>query len=158
MSSLRGGDIVRDFVFEEEYVDIPIGAIDIDQDLISDLVQDTTNQDNVREPPIQEVIPEEQTLPPQEPMPLRRSTRERRSAVPNDYIVFLQEHEVDIGVIEDDLINFRQAMESSNSQKWIDAMNEEIKSMNDNDVWDLVPLPKGVKPIGCKWIFKTKRD
>ena len=37
-------------------------------------------------------------------------------------------------------------------------MNEEIKSMKDNDVWDLIPLPKGVKPIGCKWIFKTKRD
>ena len=37
-------------------------------------------------------------------------------------------------------------------------MNEEIKSMKDNDVWDLVPLPKGMKPIGCKWIFKTKRD
>ena len=40
----------------------------------------------------------------------------------------------------------------------IDAMNEEIKSMKDNDVCDLVPLPEGVKPIGCKWIFKTKRD
>ena len=37
-------------------------------------------------------------------------------------------------------------------------MNEEIKSMKDNDVWDLVPLLEGVKPIGCKWIFKTKRD
>ena len=37
-------------------------------------------------------------------------------------------------------------------------MNEEIKSMKDNDVWNLVPLPKGEKPIGCKWIFKTKRD
>ena len=30
--------------------------------------------------------------------------------------------------------------------------------MKDNDVWDLVELPKGAKPIGCKWIFKTKRD
>ena len=29
---------------------------------------------------------------------------------------------------------------------------------DDNDVWDLVELPKGAKPIGCKWIFKTKRD
>ena len=37
-------------------------------------------------------------------------------------------------------------------------MNEEIKSMKDNDFWDLVPLPEGVKPIGCKWIFKTNRD
>nr|KYP31158.1 Retrovirus-related Pol polyprotein from transposon TNT 1-94 [Cajanus cajan] len=49
-------------------------------------------------------------------------------------------------------------MHSSNSQKWIDAMKDEMKSMQDNDVWDLVELPKGVKPIGCKWIFKTKRD
>ena len=32
-----------------------------------------------------------------------------------DYIVFLQEHGVDIGMIEDDPINFYQAMQSSNS-------------------------------------------
>jgi len=28
----------------------------------------------------------------------------------------------------------------------------------DNGIWNLVELPKGVKPIGCKWIFKTKKD
>ena len=78
--------------------------------------------------------------------------------MPDDYIVFLQEYEFDIGAVEDDPINFCQALESSKSQEWIDAMNEEIKSMKDNDVWDLVPLPESVKPIGCKWIFKTKRD
>ena len=61
-------------------------------------------------------------------------------------------------MMEDDLINFHQAIQSSDSQKWIDSMNEDYKSMQDNDVWDLVPLPEGVKPIGCKWIFKTKRD
>ena len=61
-------------------------------------------------------------------------------------------------MVEDNPINFSQAMESSNAQKWIDAMNEEIKSIIHNDILDLVPLPKGVKPIGCKWIFKTKRD
>nr|KYP40967.1 hypothetical protein KK1_037682 [Cajanus cajan] len=63
---------------------------------------------------MQEVVPEEQTLSPQEPMPLRKSTRERRSAIPDDYIVFLQEHEAGIGLMEDDPINFHQAMESSN--------------------------------------------
>ena len=81
-----------------------------------------------------------------------------RNAISYDYIVFLQEHEAYIGIVEDDLINFCQAMESSNAQKWIDAMNEEIKSMKENGIWDLVPLPEGIKPIGCKWIFKTKRD
>ena len=27
-----------------------------------------------------------------------------------------------------------------------------------NDVWTLVDPPKGVKSIGCKWIFKKKRS
>ena len=67
-------------------------------------------------------------------MPLRRSIREKRSAVLDDYIVFLHEHEVDIGVVEEDPITFYQAMEKSNSKKWVDTMNEEIKSMKDNDV------------------------
>ena len=37
-------------------------------------------------------------------------------------------------------------------------MEEELKSMKDNEVWDFVKLPKGIKTIGCKWIFKTKYD
>jgi len=37
-------------------------------------------------------------------------------------------------------------------------MKEELDSMDKNHVEDLVPLPEGVKPIGCKWIFRTKRD
>ena len=37
-------------------------------------------------------------------------------------------------------------------------MNEEYKSMQDNKVWELISLPSGAKPIGCKWIFKTKKD
>ena len=37
-------------------------------------------------------------------------------------------------------------------------MKDELKSMQDNKVWDLVELPTGIRPIGCKWIFKTKRD
>ncbi|RDX82956.1 hypothetical protein CR513_36201, partial [Mucuna pruriens] len=49
-------------------------------------------------------------------------------------------------------------MQSSNSQKWIDAMKDKLKSMQNNDVWDLVELLERVKPIGCKWIFKTKKD
>ena len=90
-------------VFEEEYIDIPTGVISIGQDSISYLVQDTMNQDKVEEPPIQEIIPEEQPRAPLESMSLRRSPREKRNAISDDYIVFLQEHEKDIGVMEDDL-------------------------------------------------------
>ena len=69
------GDKDRDFAFEEEYVDIPTTVIDIDQSPILDIVQEPyLNENNIQEPP----VPEEQTLPPPEPTPLRRSTRERR--------------------------------------------------------------------------------
>ncbi|KAL6331379.1 hypothetical protein AAG906_011316 [Vitis piasezkii] len=108
--------------------------------------------------PIQ--VHQEVTQQPQEPqvqVPLRRSTRERRSTISDDYVVYLQEHEFDMG-LKDDPISVSQVKQSSNSEKWIEAMKEEMKSMKDNGVWDLVELPEGVKPIGCKWIFKTKRD
>ena len=32
-----------------------------------------------------------------------------------------------------------------------------MDSMYSNQVWELVDLPEGVKPIGCKWIYKRKR-
>ncbi|KAJ9538265.1 hypothetical protein OSB04_030998 [Centaurea solstitialis] len=163
-----GEDKIRNVAFEEEEYQvhsssIPTSAIDNDQLLIPIIVQDATPVQNTNEgvPLVQdnnEVPPTiEQTQQTQE-VPLRRSNRERRSAIPDDYIVFLQEHEAQIGIREDDPINLKEALSSSNSQKWIDAMADEMKSMKDNDVWDLVELPKDAKPIGYKWIFKTKKD
>ncbi|KAA0034955.1 gag/pol protein [Cucumis melo var. makuwa] len=37
-------------------------------------------------------------------------------------------------------------------------MDLEMESMYFNLVWEIVDLPEGVKPIGCKWIYKRKRD
>lgn len=37
-------------------------------------------------------------------------------------------------------------------------MHKEMKSMKENAIWDLIELPRGVKPISCKRIFKTKED
>ena len=45
-----------------------------------------------------------------------------------------------------------------NSKLWYDAMKDELESMVNNKVWDLVELPNGIKPIRCKWVFKTKKD
>ena len=36
------------------------------------------------------------------------------------------------------------------------AMKEEMKSVQENDVWDLVELPKDRKAVGSKWVFKVK--
>jgi hypothetical protein len=39
---------------------------------------------------------------------------------------------------------------------WKKAMDNEIESIEANDTWELTTLPKGVKAVGVKWIFKTK--
>nr|KYP65681.1 Retrovirus-related Pol polyprotein from transposon TNT 1-94 [Cajanus cajan] len=88
---------------------------------------------------------------------LRRSQREKRSAISNDYLVYLQESENDLS-IDNDPVSFSEAINGDNSEKWLDAMNDELKSMAQNDVWDLVELPEGSKRVECKWVFKTKRD
>jgi hypothetical protein len=35
-------------------------------------------------------------------------------------------------------------------------MNEEYRSLMENDNCDLVPLPKGRKLVRCKWVYRTK--
>ncbi|RVW67678.1 Retrovirus-related Pol polyprotein from transposon TNT 1-94 [Vitis vinifera] len=165
---LSGREPLRKVVFEEEFVNIPIITTGHGHIMFNDTIQNVQSitgiQDTPEIPPAQVIEPiqihQEVTQQPQEPqvqVPLRRSTRERRSTISDDYVVYLQEHEFDMG-LEDDPISVSQVKQSSNSEKWIEAMKDEMKSMKDNGVWDLVELPKGVKPIGCKWIFKTKRD
>jgi hypothetical protein len=42
------------------------------------------------------------------------------------------------------------------SFKWRAAMDLEIKAIERNGTWELTNLPKGMKKIGVKWVFKTK--
>ena len=99
-----------------------------------------------------------QIVYPQEEASLKESTVQEETQISNNLSIYIQEHEVDLEIKKNDPINLRQALQSFNAHKWIDVMNEEMKSMHDNDVWDLVELLEGLKPISCKWIFKNKRD
>lgn len=40
--------------------------------------------------------------------------------------------------------------------RWVDAMNKELEALEKNGTWDIVDLPSDVKPIGCKYVYKTK--
>ena len=41
---------------------------------------------------------------------------------------------------------------------WEKAMDEEMAALYGNGTWELVPLPTGKKPIGCKWVYKVKHN
>ncbi|KAJ0493280.1 putative RNA-directed DNA polymerase [Helianthus annuus] len=49
--------------------------------------------------------------------------------------------------------SYQEAIKDSN---WVNAMNEELSALHSNNTWSVVDLPKGRKPIGCKWIFRVK--
>jgi len=59
---------------------------------------------------------------------------------------------------DNDLVSFSKAMNGDNSDKLLDAMNNEFKLMTHHCVWDLMKLSKGCKRVGSKRIFKTKCD
>jgi hypothetical protein len=86
--------------------------------------------------------------------PPRRSQRARRSAISDDYEVYISE-EIQI---EGDPTSFEEVMRSAYSSKCLDAMEDKMKSTSINKVWDLEEIPKGAKTVGYKWVYKTKCD
>jgi hypothetical protein len=70
--------------------------------------------------------------------PPRRSQRARRSAISNDYEVYISE-EIQM---EGDPAFFEEVMRNAHLSKWLDAMEDEMRSMSVNKVWDLEEIPK----------------
>ena len=49
-------------------------------------------------------------------------------------------------------------MDKKEQAQWNGAMQEEIKSLHERKVWDLVDLPKGRQPIKGRWVYAVKSD
>ena len=49
-------------------------------------------------------------------------------------------------------------MNSSAKEKWKEALDSEYTSLIKNRAWNLLKLPEGRKPVGCRWVFKVKHN
>jgi len=47
-------------------------------------------------------------------------------------------------------------MKSAERGQWQAAMNDELDSMQQHNVWDLLPTPPRVKPLPLRWVLKWK--
>ncbi|KAK8926176.1 hypothetical protein KSP39_PZI018366 [Platanthera zijinensis] len=54
--------------------------------------------------------------------------------------------------------SYREVVESRDCSQWKAAMVEEMDSLQKNQTWDLVNLPKGAKAIRSKWVFRKKES
>ncbi|KAL0349572.1 UNVERIFIED_CONTAM: Retrovirus-related Pol polyprotein from transposon TNT 1-94 [Sesamum radiatum] len=78
----------------------------------------------------------------------RRSKRAKRAKTFGpDFLTYLLENEPR---------TINEALSSPEAPFWKEAINNEIESIMQNHTWELVDLPSGSKPLGCKWILKRK--
>ena len=52
--------------------------------------------------------------------------------------------------------SYRQARVSPQWSDWKKAMDEELKSLKENDVWDVIPKPAGRKIVASRWVYNAK--
>ena len=52
-------------------------------------------------------------------------------------------------------MNFQEVVGNKN---WKKVMDEEIKAIKKNNMWELASLPKGNKAIDVKWVYKAKKN
>jgi hypothetical protein len=111
--------------------EVPNAVIDEEKDQPQNLENNVPNQENIR-----------------------RSQRVGKSDIPDDYEIYTSEklH------MEGDPTSYEEAMRSPHSSKWREAMEDEMRSTSANQVWKLEEIPKGAKIVGCKWVYKIKRD
>ncbi|KAG8497203.1 hypothetical protein CXB51_008568 [Gossypium anomalum] len=115
--------------------------------------QDATEPE-IKQQQIPQEIEEEVTVV--ETQPPRRSLRERHA--PERYGFLITTHGDILLIDQDEPRTYQEAVASPDSEKWLEAMRSEMDSMYENQVWTLIDPPEGVKPIGCKWVFKKKTD
>jgi len=53
---------------------------------------------------------------------------------------------------------YKQAVTCKDKEKWTQAMIDEINSLRQMNTYRLTKLPKGRKPIACKWVYRIKLD
>ena len=58
----------------------------------------------------------------------------------------------------DDPKTLKEVMERSDWSEWSKAIDDELALMAKYHVWDVVDEPAGKNIVGCRWVFRIKRD
>ena len=124
---------------EEEYI---MNHIIRDMNAWTKKIEFPSIQDNVVHVDPQPLIPDTDT-----PNMSRRSGRVIR--LPVKLTLMGESH-------EDDPTSYYEAINNKDFGFWKEAIKSEFESMYSNNVWTLVDSPQGVKPIGCKWVYRWK--
>jgi hypothetical protein len=136
------------------------GLIDLDSTSLTDLpaqvehdVQNDYQGPSDTDVPLHDESHDQFPVPEIPPdVPLRRSTRDRHHSTRysvDEYVLLTDGGEPEC---------YAEAMEDEHKSEWVDAMQDEMKSLHDNHTFDLVKLPKGKRALTNRWIYRVKQE
>lgn len=143
------GEVIlsRDVVFKEAF---PSVVIDVPESSPDEVSVEETEQVVVVDDSSNEEGQQEEDRSPSTGYGLRNK---RDIKIPERYDDFVM-----LALHDDEPRTYKEAISSENSGKWKEAMNDEMASLRENDVWELVDLPQGQKVIKNKWVYKVKKQ
>jgi len=143
--------ICRDVKFDE-------GTAVTDNFIVVSVVSDTVQSPDQSQPTgsatAGETVTESQPPPHSEEPPIRRSARQNQG-IPAERLSYMARTKLPT---EPESWKEMQKLPDSEKLEWTKATDEEIRSLKELQTWELTELPPGKQAIGCKWIFKLKRD
>jgi len=92
-----------------------------------------------------------------QPQPQVPRRSERASRQP-DRLTYMHAAVTKAPQLTDEPQSYEEAMARPDAALWVQAMNEEMESLMQNNTYVLEELPAGAKAIQCKWVYKIKRD
>ncbi|GKB90779.1 putative RNA-directed DNA polymerase [Tanacetum coccineum] len=113
------------------------------------------NADDVdaqEQPNVDEDVHPELPVPMPPFVPLRRSTRDHHPSTrysENEYVLLTDGGEPEC---------YAEAMEDEHKKEWFDAMQDKMKSLYENNTFELTMLPKGKRALKNKWVYKLKTE
>lgn len=124
---------------------------------------DENNRTDVAEPPKRppgrpKGAVTRKSIPPSKQYYLRSSDQQQGSApivVESSSDDDIEWNEAEYALLAND-ISFSQAVTGPDATEWKDAIYDEIKSLVENDTWELVERPKNVNVVGCRIVLKNK--
>ena len=121
-------------------------------------IESDHEEDNLTEDDQTEAEPEIVQEPVQENMTIRKSSRATKQ--PDRLVIDPKNKTYAITNSENlsDPQTLKQALQSSNREEWKNAIQSELDSIKENEVWSVVERPNDKTVIGSKWLFKIKRN
>jgi hypothetical protein len=99
---------------------------------------------------VQNVVPLDVKAPaPRRSIKARRTTKKFTPLTTEQHDILLLDN--------DEPMTYMEAMMGPDSEKLLGAIESKIESMHENQVRNLVDPIDGVRPLGCKWVFKKRR-